>query len=123
MLSEVLGAAPTGALGNVQDNTGSGTSPLISEIAALGRRQPFDEGLGDERQRARVLPCLQFLEVTHTADYGEASGSPAPNLCVADLFLATCAGRLKPLRTLASAQLLLKRGARWLATIPDVREG
>jgi len=56
-------------LGNVQNNTLGSTPPLIGKVGSFSGRQASNERFGNERQCSCVLPSLQFLEMTHAAEY------------------------------------------------------
>jgi hypothetical protein len=59
--TEFLRAAPTDALGQVQRDAITGTTPLLRQIT-LGVRESIDEGARQQRKPSRMLVSLQILE-------------------------------------------------------------
>src|SRR6266576_4456727 len=66
MFTKLFVAESTGALGNVQTHTRCSALPLVAEAAALVVGQLCDQRLGDEGESTSMLPCHEFLEVSHT---------------------------------------------------------
>jgi hypothetical protein len=64
---ELLRAATAHALGQIQRDAITGTTPLIREIA-FGIRQSLDEGSRQHREPPRALVSLQIFE-KHAAMY------------------------------------------------------
>src|SRR6266576_5737627 len=66
MFTKLFVAESTGALGNVPNHTRCSALPLVAEAAALVVGQLRDQRLGDEGESTSMLPCHEFLEVSHT---------------------------------------------------------
>src|SRR5437899_10210446 len=100
MFTKLFVAESTGALGNVQNHTRCSALPLVAEAAALVVRQLCDQRLGDEGESTSMLPCHEFLEVSHTPRWAAQCDNQHRLFAGGSLFLRRGACHLEPLRRL-----------------------
>src|SRR6267378_3871089 len=100
MFTKLFVAESTGALGNVQNHTRCSALPLVAEAAALVVRQLRDQRLGDEGESTSMLPCHEFLEVSHTPRWEAQCDNQHRLFAGGSLFLHRGACHLEPLRRL-----------------------
>src|SRR5712671_6056450 len=94
MPANLLATGSARTFSDIENDTRRSSPPLIGETTALILRQPGDERFRDERQRTRVLPGFEFLEVSHDAECRMTKCHSASDLCMQELFRASKSLRL-----------------------------
>src|SRR6266576_5668817 len=111
MFTKLFVAESTGALGNVQNHTRCSALPLVAETAALVVGQLRDQRLGDEGESTSMLPCNEFLEVSHTPRWVAQCDNQHRLFAGGSLFLRRGACHLEPLRRLRNFATTLVAGS------------